>query len=71
MIVASFFVGYDRQRPINPEINQSTLCLIFDCIIQCTEARVEMNDEDHRFEPAGSPLEVALLNLMVDNGIPI
>jgi len=30
-----------------------------------------MNDEDHRYEPAGSPLEVALLNFMVDNGIPI
>jgi len=30
-----------------------------------------MNDEDHRYEPAGCPLEVALLNLMVDNGIPI
>jgi magnesium-transporting ATPase (P-type) len=30
-----------------------------------------MNDEDHRYEAAGSPLEVALLNFMVDNGIPI
>jgi len=30
-----------------------------------------MNDDDHRYEPAGFPLEVALLNYLVDNGIPV
>lgn len=29
-----------------------------------------MNDEDHRYEPMGSPLEVGLLNFLVDNGVP-
>jgi magnesium-transporting ATPase (P-type) len=33
MTVGSFFVGLDRLRTINPEINQNTLGLIYDCII--------------------------------------
>lgn len=30
-----------------------------------------MNDEDHRYEPAGCPLEVAMLNFLVDNGVAV
>ncbi len=45
--------------------------MIFDCIISNTEARVEINDDDHRYEPAGCPLEVSMLNFLVDNGIPV
>ena len=30
-----------------------------------------MNDDDHRYEPDGAPLEVAMLNLLIDNGVPV
>ena len=36
-----------------------------------TDAMIEMNDDDHRYEPAGAPLEVALLNFLIDNGVPV
>lgn len=36
-----------------------------------TLARIEMNDEDHRYEPQGSPIEVGMLNFLVDNGVAV
>jgi len=29
-----------------------------------------MND-DHRYEPKGSPLEVGMLNFLIDNGVSV
>lgn len=70
MTVGSLFMGNVRHNVWNPEISQPALRMIHDCIIFNNTGRIEMNDEDHRYEPVGSPLEVGLLNFLVDNGVP-
>lgn len=55
----------------DPEININAMNLIYDCIMLNTEAHIEMNDEDHRYEPCGSPLEKGMLNFLVDNGVAV
>jgi hypothetical protein len=32
---------------------------------------MEVNDDDHRYEPSGEPIEVAMLNFLIDNGIAV
>lgn len=56
---------------MNPTINMTALKILFDCILINSSARIEIHDEDHRYEPAGAPIEVALFNLLIDNCIPI
>lgn len=45
----------------------TALKILFDCILINSSARIEIHDEDHRYEPAGAPIEVALFNLLIDN----
>ena len=71
MTVSTFFVGVSKSILWNPEISQEILRLIYDCILLNTEAHIEINDDDHRYEPIGSPIEVGMFNYLINNGLAI
>ena len=56
---------------ITPEIDQAVLDMKGNCIMLNTDAKMEINDDDHRYEPSGGPIEVALLNFLIENGISV
>lgn len=41
--------------------------IIKECIISNTDVRIECNDEECKYEPAGQPLEVGLIQFLIDN----
>jgi hypothetical protein len=71
MSPSTFLLGTVTQRVWAPEVSQPTWRLVQDVIMNNTLARIEMNDEDHRYEPQGSPIEVGMLNFLVDNGVAV
>jgi len=71
MRVVTFQAGVEEYNPKNPQINQVLLSLIKQLIILNTEAKMEIEDESNSFVPKGSPVEVALLNFLIDNDEPV
>lgn len=49
------------------EINQDLKYFILNSILCNTDVRIEMNDKEFRYEPKGSPIEVGLINFLIDN----
>jgi hypothetical protein len=41
--------------------------IIKECIISNTDVRIECNDTECTYEPMGQPLEVGLINFLIDN----
>lgn len=67
--VASFYLGIVKQKVWGPEISITLARLVQQCILVNTSCQIEIND-DHRYEPVGdSPIEIAMHNWLVDNGV--
>jgi magnesium-transporting ATPase (P-type) len=41
--------------------------IIKECIVSNTDVRIECNDEECKYEPMGQPLEVGLIQFLIDN----
>jgi len=71
MRVGSLFIGGAFQDTDNLELNHELNKTFQTAIILNTEARMEMHDDDKKFVPQGSPVEVGLLKFLIDCEIPV
>ena len=53
----------------DPQINAELLKILHNCITLCSDAHMQMSES--KYEPRGSPVDVALLQLLVDHEQPV
>jgi Ca2+-transporting ATPase len=51
----------------NLEVHSELKELVLDSILCNTDVRIEMDDNEYRYEPKGSPIEVGLIKFLMDN----
>lgn len=51
----------------NVELSIEAKELIRECIISNTDVRLEINDEKLTYDARGQPIEVAMINFLIDN----
>ena len=71
MRVGSLYIGNSMQDTSNLELNHELNKTFQNCILLNTEARMEMGDDEHKYIPSGSPVEVGLLKFLIENEFPI
>lgn len=69
--VANLHVGGSEQSVVGPSINLELFSFLADLVSLNTEASLEMDDCTHLYVPRGSALEVALINFLIDNQVPV
>ena len=50
------------------EINSFWKEIIREAIISNTDVRIEVNDQEYKYEPCGSAIEVGMIKFLMDNG---
>ena len=71
MRVGSLYIGNAMQDTSNLELNHELMKVFQSCLLLNTEARMEMGDDDHKYVPRGSPVEVGLLRFLIDQEVPV
>jgi len=71
MRVGSLYIGNAMQDTSNPELNHELMKVFQNCLLLNTEARMEMGDDDHKYTPKGSPVEVGLLKFLIEQEVPV
>ena len=71
MRVGSLYIGNAMQDTDNLELNIELNKTFQNCILLNTDARMEMGDDDHKYIPSGSPVEVGLLKFLIEQEIPV
>jgi magnesium-transporting ATPase (P-type) len=67
MNVEQFYAGGSNHAARKAEVNQDLIQRIESVIILDSNARLDINDEKLKYEPAGNEVEVAMLNFLFDN----
>ena len=65
MKVSYLHVGGAEVDVSNPEVNEECLQILWESIILGTDANLQMVES--QYKPSGSPVDVALLELLIDN----
>ena len=71
MRVGTLHIGNALQDTSNLELNHELKKIFENCIILNTEARMEMEDEQGKYQPCGSPVEVGLLKFLIDQEVAV
>lgn len=71
MKVEKLWAGQSIHYVDSLELNIELSLFIQQAIILNTDARMEMNDEEHTYVPKGSGVEIALLNFLISNNFPV
>ena len=71
MRIGSLYIGNSMQDTDNLELNHELNKIFQQCLILNTDARMEMDDDEHVFVPHGSPVEVGLLKFLIDNEVAV
>lgn len=66
MRVGSLYIGNSMQDTSNLELNHELNKVFQNCLLLNTEARMEMGDDDVKYTPQGSPVEVGLLRFLIE-----
>ena len=66
MRVGSLYIGNGMQDTSNLELNHELNKVFQNCLLLNTEARMEMGDDDVKYTPQGSPVEVGLLRFLIE-----
>lgn len=71
MHVGMFYSGSTKQKAKFPEMNNQLFRSVQDAIVLNTEGRMEMCDQEHKYKPEGSPVEVGMLRFLIENDVPV
>ena len=71
MRVGSLYIGNSMQDTSNLELNHELNKVFQNCLLLNTEARMEMGDDDVKYTPQGSPVEVGLLRFLIEQEVPV
>lgn len=63
--------GNDFLDVVDGSYNEELKNYLADLLVMNTSAYLETDDKQHKYLPIGAPLEVALLNFLVDNNMPV
>jgi len=67
MTVATLFTGCEEQDTSGQQLNHTLQENINRCIILNCEARMEINDDEHKYVPQGNAVEVGLLKYLTQS----
>lgn len=65
MTIGTLYTGMDEQETMGQQLNHTLQENINRCIVLNTEARMEIDDIEHKYVPQGNPVEVGLLKYLI------